>query len=185
MIPLKLKRRYLRAPMNNECLYKDQDFMSRAYVYNISEGGILLGKLESLPSGEQFTIFLEVPQLPDFTKLSTNELMMTGSESLEREVVGTIVETRRSQKKEDSGLYELGCEFVDIRREAQEKISEYVRNFSVNTVFSLTLFEQGTHREEVKSLIRQCSKLLSYEKNLSMAKIREQLLHDYQSLESL
>ena len=92
---------------------------------------------------------------------------------------------RRSQTDTETGMSQVGCEFVDIRREAQEKIIDYVRNFSVNTVFSLTLFEQGTHRTEVKELIRQCSNLLNYGRDLSMAKIREQLLHDYQSLESL
>lgn len=185
MIPLKLKRRYLRAPMNNECLYKDSDTISSAHVYNISEGGCLLGRIQNEPSSEQFTTFLDIPCIPDFTKLSVNEIMMTGVESFSREVIGTVVETRRSKIDQLTGLYEIGCEFVDIRRESQEKINDYVRNFSVNTVFSLTLFEQGTHRDEVKNLIRQCSTLLNYEKGLSMAKIREQLLHDYQSLESL
>ena len=171
--------------MNNECLFKDADFVGKAFVHNISEGGVLLGDLKQVPSGEQFTVFLEIPQLPDFTKLSTGELMLMGGESFTKEIVGTIVETRRNQQIDETGLFQIGCEFVDIRREAQEKICDYVRNFSVNTVFSLTLFEQGTHRTEVKSLIRQCSTLLNYEKDLSMAKIRRRLLHDYQSLESL
>ena len=185
MIPLKLKRRYLRAPMNNECLYKDSGFVGKAFVHNISEGGVLIGNLIEAPKSDQFTIFLEIPQLPDFTRMSTGELMLIGAESFDREIVGTIVEMRRSQTNEETGLFQAGCEFVDIRKEAQEKISDYVRNFSVNTVFSLTLFEQGTHRAEVKDLIRQCSNLLNYGRDLSMAKIREQLLHDYQSLESL
>ena len=171
--------------MNTECLYKDSEFIGKALVYNISEGGVLLGELVNTPDSEQFTIFIEIPKLPDFTKMSTSELMLVGPESFSRDIVGTIVENRRSHKNDETGLFQIGCEFVDIRREAQEKISDYVRNFSVNTVFALTLFEQGTHRPEVKSLIRQCSTLLNYGKGLSMAKIREQLLHDYQSLESL
>ena len=92
---------------------------------------------------------------------------------------------RRSQQLAKLDSIKLVVNLWTSRREAQEKISDYVRNFSVNTVFALTLFEQGTHRSEVKSLIRQCSTLLSYEKDVSMAKIRERLLHDYQSLESL
>jgi hypothetical protein len=171
--------------MNNECLLKVEDQISKGFVLNISEGGLLISEVESLPQEDQFTVFIEIPLLPDFTKLSTSELMLIGKESFEREIVGTIVEVRRNQQKEDTKLYEIGCEFVDIRREAQERISDYVRNFSVNTVFSLTLFEQGTHREEVKNLIRQCAGLLNYEPGMSMAKIREKLLHDYQSLESL
>ena len=61
--------------MNNECLFKDADFVGKAFVHNISEGGVLLGDLKQVPSGEQFTVFLEIPQLPDFTKLSTGDII--------------------------------------------------------------------------------------------------------------
>ena len=185
MIPLKLKRRYLRAPLNSECLIKVGRSLQSGLASNISEGGLLLQEFEILPEEKQFSVFMEVPSLPDFTKVTTSELLNLGKETFEHDVIGTIVEVRRSRLNEESRTYEFGCEFADIRREAQEKISEYVRNFGVNIVFSLTLFEQGTHREEVKVLIRKCVELLNYPADMSMAKIRERLLHDYQSLESL
>ena len=185
MIPLKLKRRYLRAPLNNECLIKVGKELLKGEVSNISEGGLLLKEFQVLPHDKQFSVFMEIPALPDFTKISTNELLDLGRGSFEFDIVGTIVEVKRSKLNESSNTYEFGCEFADIRREAQEKINEYVRNFGVNIVFSLTLFEQGTHRSEVKVLIKKCVELLNYSNGMSMAKIREQLLHDYQSLESL
>ena len=95
------------------------------------------------------------------------------------------MEVRREFYSEESNIKNLGCEFIDIRREAQELIKDYVRTFGVDIVYTLTLFEQGTHKEEVSSLIRKCVELLGYDRAMSMAKIRENLLHDYQSLESL
>ena len=170
MIPLKLKRRYLRAPLNSECLIKAGKNLHSGLASNISEGGLLLKGFKLQPDESQFSVFMELPSLPDFTKVTTNELLNLGRETFEYDVIGTIVEVRRSKLDEESSSYEFGCEFADIRREAQEKICEYVRNFGVNIVFSLTLFEQGTHREEVKVLIRKCVELLNYPMDMSMAK---------------
>ena len=185
MIPLKLKRRHLRAPINSDCLYKLDKDIFKARSLNISEGGVFLSEVKEDVPNKQLTVFLSLPKIPNFTTLSTNELLLTGKDSMESSIIGTIVEVRRETFCEEGLSKNLGCEFVDIRREAQEFIKDYVRTFGVDIVYTLTLFEQGTHKEEVSNLIRKCIELLGYDRSMSMAKIRESLLHDYQSLESL
>ena len=194
MIPLKLKRRHLRAPLANKCIFIDEGTCFKGRVWNISEGGILLGGVGIFPTSKQFSVFFDLPLLPDFSLLSTSEIFSLSSESFDHSVYGAQVEVRRSfehnferlETGEDSSLNKnTGCEFVHLSNEAQRAIKKYVANFSVNIVYVLSLFEQGYHRKEVSDLIRKSISLLNYDENLKLSQSRQIVLHDYQSLESL
>ncbi|MAW07596.1 MAG: hypothetical protein CME61_04865 [Halobacteriovoraceae bacterium] len=186
MIPLKLKRRHLRAPLNNECLIKVDQHILKVNALNISEGGALLSELPNLEDRATITAFFEVPRLPSFSLMTTNDLFNLDRDKNFAEVQGVVLELKRKVlPNSQSGVVSGGFEFVDLRRESQEKIKEYVSAFGANIVFTLSLFEQGVQKIEVKELIRKCVHALGYPDKMSLGKIRETLLHDYQSLESL
>ena len=189
MIPLNLKRRHLRAPLRNEVVVIDSDGSNcLASVGNISEGGIFIHGVQFSPQDNSFSLFFELPIIPDMTKFSRKELLNFDQGSFEYKVIGALAESRRVTESIDSNnhqAFSVGCEFVDLRAESQEEIKRYVSQYSVNIVYVLSLFEQGTNKDEIKKLIKKCLSLLGYDVSISLNSLREKLLHDYQSLESL
>ena len=188
MIPLKLKRRHLRAPLGNEFLFIDEGTFFKASILNISEGGGLLSDLAFFPESKQIPIFFDIPFLPDFSKMSTTEIFSLDQDSFKHNIHGAQIESRRNfeHEEEDGKLVKkMGCEFVHLTNDAQEDVKRYVATFSINIIFVLSLFEQGHHRQEVSDLIRKSISLLNYDESLKLSETRQTILHDYQSLESL
>ena len=154
----------------------------------------MLGGLGFYPASDEFSVFFDLPVLPDFSQLSTSEIFSLSKENFVHSIYGAQVAQRRSFEEGFERLMpqenlklnkNVGCEFVHLSNDAQRLIKEYVANFSVNIVYVLSLFEQGYHRKEVSDLIRKSISLLNYDENLKLSQSRQIVLHDYQSLESL
>ena len=60
------KRAHYRAPLRNWLLYSDGDYVFKAYVLDISEGGLLLEQLPHPPSEGILPILINIPQYPLF-----------------------------------------------------------------------------------------------------------------------
>ena len=75
----------------------------------------------------------------------------------------------------------IGCEFVMLDSVIQQAISDYVAIYAKNIIYLLNLFEKGAK----PALIKNCAKLLGYVRDEKISMLRMQVLHDYQSLDSL
>ena len=185
MIPLKLRRKHLRAPLHTNFLYKDARGVRKGVVENISEGGVYLTGLDQLPPNQIFDVFFDLPELVDFSGLPMSEILSLGKESFKHHVFHAELEVKRTAEKKSASFHSIGCEFFKIDGEKQRLIKNYVSNYATNIIFTLSLFEQGVHRKEVKELIMKSVDLLNYPRIEKAADLRQKLLHDYQSLESL
>jgi hypothetical protein len=184
MIPLKLRRKHLRAPLHTNFLYKVNHGVHKGVVQNISEGGLLLSGMNPSCAGDSFWIFFDLPEIANFSNMPISDILSLGTESFRHQIFEAEVEIKRKPVPGDSSSY-IGCEFFKIDNLPQRKIKEYVSNYASNIVFTLSLFEQGVHRKDVKDLIYKSVSLLNYPRVEKLAELRQKLLHDYQSLESL
>jgi len=184
MIPLKLRRKHLRAPLHTSFLFKNENVVCKGVVSNISEGGVLLSSLNKLVSVDTFEIFFDLPQIVKFSNLPISDILSLGAENFKHHIFPAELEVRRQFQGQDN-LYQLGCEFFKLDDEPKNLIKEYVSNYAANIVFTLSLFEQGVHRKDVKDLIKKSVSLLNYPPIEKLPELRQKLLHDYQSLESL
>ena len=119
MIPLNLKRRHLRAPLRNEIVViSDGGENCLASVGNISEGGIFIHNVNFSVSEKGFSLFFEIPLIPDLTKYSRKEILNLNQDSFEYKVIGAMAESRReieAVNETNKQVYSVGCEFVDLR----------------------------------------------------------------------
>ena len=177
MIPLSLKRRHLRAPLRNEIVViSDGGENCLASVGNISEGGVFIQNVDFSLGEKGFSLFFEIPIIPDLTKYSRKEILNLNQDSFEYKVIGAMAESRRevqSVNEINEQVFSVGCEFVDLRSESQEEIKRYVAQYSVNIVYVLSLFEQGTNKEDIRNLIKKCLSLMGYDTTVSLSTLRE------------
>ena len=185
MIPLKLRRKHLRAPLHTNFLYKDSRGVRKGTVENISEGGVYLTGLDDTPPNQIFDVFFDLPEIVNFSGLPMSEILSLGRESFKHHVFHAELEVKRSNDIGHNNSLAIGCEFFKIDSDQQDLIKRYVSNYATNIVFTLSLFEQGIHRREVKELVMKSVDLLNYPRIEKTADLRQKLLHDYQSLESL
>lgn len=184
MIPLKLRRKHLRAPLHTNFLFKNENQVCKGVVLNISEGGLLLSGLSKPMTVDCLEIFFDLPQIVKFSNLPITDILSLGAENFKHFIYKAELEIRRQFQNPDSH-YNLGCEFLKLDDEARIRIKDFVSNYASNIVFTLSLFEQGVHRQDVKDLIRKSVSLLNYPQIEKLPELRQKLLHDYQSLESL
>ena len=184
MIPLKLRRKHLRAPLNTNFLFKDELGVQKGIVENISEGGLLLRADQSTFDGSSFSVFFDLPEIANFSNMPIFDIMSLSSENFRHRIFNAEIEAKREVKL-DEGKSLIGCEFLRIDDEPQALIKKYVSNYASNIIFTLSLFEQGTHRRDVQDLIKKSLSLLNYPRIEKLSELRQRLLHDYQSLESL
>lgn len=185
MIPLKLRRKHLRAPLYTSFLFKDELGVHKGLVENISEGGAFLSRIDHVPTSGTFKIFFDLPEIPDFSNLPINDVLALGNENFKHHIFVGEMEIKREFTRPGESFKCLGVEFFSLDNDIQQKIKKYVSIYASNIVFTLSLFEQGVHRLEVKNLIYKAVRLLNYPKIDNLSDLRQKLLHDYQSLESL
>lgn len=185
-----LKRLHLRAPLLSPVLYEDGDYAFKAQTLNISEGGVLLTKLPHVPEINAIPLMLGLPMFPVFSTLPVQKVLELDFEKLPREMVR--LRARMVRQMENMTAVEkifvtlIGCEFVGNSEETINVIRRYVECFAKNTIYLLTLFESRAGRGgDQLQLLRHVSGLMGYDPNLKIALLRQKILHDYQSLESL
>ena len=166
-------------------MYKDSRGVRKGTVENISEGGVYLTGLDDTPPNQIFDVFFDLPEIVNFSGLPMSEILSLGRESFKHHVFHAELEVKRSNDIGHNNSLAIGCEFFKIDSDQQDLIKRYVSNYATNIVFTLSLFEQGIHRREVKELVMKSVDLLNYPRIEKTADLRQKLLHDYQSLESL
>ena len=61
MIPLKLRRKHLRAPLHTFFIFKDEAVVRKGMAENISEGGLLLRVSDLKDVKSSFSVFFDLP----------------------------------------------------------------------------------------------------------------------------
>lgn len=185
-----LKRLHLRAPLASHVLYEDGDYAFKAQTLNISEGGLLLTKLPHVPEISAIPLMIGLPMFPVLSTLPTQKVLELDFDKLPRQMVR--LKARMVRQMENMTAVEkvfvtlIGCEFVGNSEETINIIRHYVQCFAKNTIYLLTLFEtRGNRGGEQLQLLRHTSGLMGYDANMKVALLRQKILHDYQSLESL
>ena len=185
MIPLRLRRKHLRAPLNTHYLFEGDRVIEKGLVENISEGGLLLSGRQMNSPKKPFSIYFDLPEIVNFSSMPISEILSVGKENFKHHIIFAELEMRRALPEGENKKHLLGCEFTNIDHDSQSLIKEYVSNYAANIIFTLALFEQGVHRQDVKELIQKSVNLMNYPLVDKMTDLRQKLLHDYQSLESL
>lgn len=189
MQPPRLKRKHLRAPLRTEFLYNSDGYALKGRVINISEGGILLSELPQIPPINAIPIIVEMPEYPDFQKLGTERILKLRKEAIGRRVVrmrAAIVRSFEGKTEvEKVFVTNIGCKFVNPPVELINEIRDYVSLFARNTIYLLQLFESMGKSQTQRDVLRQISSFLGYDHTEKIAILRQKVLHDYQSLESL
>lgn len=183
------RRAFLRAPLQSTLLYQDDGHVLKARTLNISEGGVLLENLPRIPEVNAMPLMLSLLFLPELSRERMDQLLSKSSSEYERKIIRTKARMVRSfdvkDEVEQVFLTRIGCEFVKPSSEAITAIKEYVARFAKNTIYLLSLFENHGNRPEQIYFLRHISGLLGYASSLPLPKLRQKVLHDYQSLESL
>ncbi len=186
-----LKRLHLRAPLDSDVLYEDGDYAFKAHTLNISEGGVLLTRLPHVPDIRAIPLMLGLPQFPVLSTLTIQKVMELDKEKLPRQMIrlrARMVRQMENMTAVDKIFVTLiGCEFVGNTEETIDSIRRYVECYAKNTIYLLTLFESKGNRGggDQLQLVRHVAELMGYDSTQKIALLRQKILHDYQSLESL
>ncbi|HAZ11833.1 MAG: hypothetical protein A2X86_07725 [Bdellovibrionales bacterium GWA2_49_15] len=186
----RLKRQYLRAPLRREILFEDDGHIFKAFGSNLSEGGLLLSLMPHLPKINALSLMLDLPMFPDFAALSTERLNNLKFDMLERKIFrlrGRIVRSFEGKSEVDVIMStNIGMEFVNLAPDLILGLRTFVNQYARNIIFILNLFESHRgNKEEQAALLRNLCRLLGYGQDTKVSLLRQKILHDYQSLESL
>ncbi len=183
------RRAHLRAPLNSTLLYEDDGHVFKAATLNISEGGVLIENLPRIPEINAMPLMLDLLFLPEFSRQRMDQLLSKSMSDFERKIFRTKARMVRSFDVKDEVdqifITRIGCEFVKPPKDSLDLIREYVTRFAKNTIYLLSLFESHGNRPEQIYFLRHISGLLGYASQQPLAILRQKVLHDYQSLESL
>ncbi|HLT22964.1 MAG TPA: PilZ domain-containing protein [Bacteriovoracaceae bacterium] len=181
------QRRHLRAPFKETILYTDEVNFFKGRATNISEGGMLIGELPSIPSKEQITLIISLPHVEPLKNLSLLQLKTYNAEMFRADVFGVIARlVRQEELAGDVGNVfntRFGLEFVDIKDKHRKKIENYVSNFSANLITLQTLIDLYNYDDETKKRARAFAHVLGYDQNEKISTLRALVNHDYKSLQ--
>ncbi len=187
----RLKRKYLRAPLRREVLFEDDGHIYKAFCSNISEGGMLLSLMPHLPQINALSLMIDLPAYPDFASLSTDRLCNLTIDMMERKISrvrGRIVRSFEGQSEIDVIMStNIGLEFVNLPSEDTQMLRTFISQYARNIIFVLNLFDSHRgNKEDQAKILRNLCRLLGYnQESTKIALLRQKILHDYQSLESL
>ena len=183
----KYKRAHLRAPLKSKIVFTLNDQVLLGNTMNISEGGILFSKTSSLTQGDEFHLMVDLPDYPNFSDFSKEELLDLEWYSFEREVLRVKAQVMRSFEVEFIGEKKecFGCSFLEIEDDSVLFIKNYVESYSKNIVYLLGLFESLGRGDLKVPVLRKVGFLMGYNSEEKIHTLRSRVLHDYRSLEKL
>src|SRR5690606_1398274 len=156
---------------------------------NISEGGILLENLPHIPEINAMPLLVDLIQFPELARERVDQLLSRSARDYDRKIFRVRAKMVRSfeSKNEVDQIFvtRIGCQFVQPNEDVLELIRQYVSRFAKNTIYLLSLFEGHGNRPEQVHFLRHVANLLGYPYRLPLPQLRQNVLHDYQSLESL
>ncbi|EQC50563.1 PilZ domain-containing protein [Bacteriovorax sp. DB6_IX] len=183
------QRNFLRAPVNDEILYLCDGYVLKGMCSNISEGGVLLSQLGKVPEQKEFSVLIPLIQYPEFSKIGPQKIISVERSSFDIEIIRAKVNVVRSfegkSEVEKILIKNIGAQFVTLTGADKVLIVDFVNTFTKNLIHLLTLFESQSSKGANISYIRKIAELLGYDGGAKLPLLRQRVLHDYQSLESL
>lgn len=166
-----------------------EDYVLKAQLLNISEGGLLLDHLPSVPPVRALPLMFSLIDYPELSLLHPEVLLHLEVGQLDKKVIrmkGRIVRSFEGFSEIDKIFAtKIGCEFVNPGLLEKQLISKYVSRYGRNLIYFLGLFEGRGQKADKVQLIRKTAGLLGYDSEEQIARLRMKALHDYQSLESI
>lgn len=184
---LSKKRMFLRARMYDDVLYSSNDFVFKTSSFNISEGGVLLKGLANIPSVNAIPLMIPIKKFPEFSSMAVSSLMELNLELFPSQIFRVRAKiVRTTDELTDLGavlMSLIGCEFVGPEKVFSNAVNNYVKIYSKNLVYFLSLLQKGSNDKEEIQVIRKIAELMGHDHTTSLTEIRFKALHDYQSLE--
>ena len=181
------QRRHLRAPFKGDVLYSDGVNFLKAKCLNISEGGMLITELPSIPETEILNLIICLPHIESLKNLSTLQLKTFNHEHFQSNAFSIQAKlVRRVELSQDISSvfnHSFGLEFLSIREVNRRKIEFYVKNFAANLITLQTLIDLYNYDEETKKKARALAAVLGYDENAKIAALSSQVNQDYKSLQ--
>ena len=176
--------------MRREILFEDEGHIFKAFCANLSEGGLLLSLMPHLPKINALSLMLDLPLFPDFAAMNTERLINLKFEMIERKIFrirGRIVRSFEGKSEVDVIMStNIGLEFVNLPSDMAQGLRTFVNQYARNIIFLLNLFESHRgNKEDQATLLRNLCRILGYGQDNKISLLRQKILHDYQSLESL
>jgi len=166
-----------------------EDYILKAYLLNISEGGVLLDNLPSIPPVRAMPMMFPLIDYPELSLMHPDVLFSLEVKHLEKRIIrmkGRIVRSFEGFSEVDKIFAtKIGCEFVNPGPLEKSLISKYVSRYARNLIYFLGLFEGRGQKADKTMLLRKTAELLGYDPDMQIARMRLKALHDYQSLESV
>lgn len=179
------QRLHLRSPFMSDVLYVSEDHVHKGRTVNISEGGVLLENLPHVPEINAMPLMIALTQFPSFSQLSADYLRTMELSHFDRKIIRSKARLVRSFEGQSAVekvfVQKVGCEFVLPSEETKQAIADYVQMSAKNIIFLLGLFQKSSQVE----VLRNVAKILGYNDQEKLTLLRQKVLHDYQSLESL
>lgn len=178
------KRQHARAPLSTFVLYSDDDFVFKAKLLNISEGGILVENFPHLPSRDHVPFLFDLPDVPELTSLHDDDIFTINKSDLKRDFVRVIAQAVRrvgDTTNVDDMFIQVGCQFINLQDQDREKIHSYVEKFKSNLVFLINLMENRNDEIDDKRILK-IADLLGYGKIKSLMLLHKTLVTDSASL---
>lgn len=182
-------REYFRAPLRGYCLYEDDGFVHKAHICNISEGGMLLDQIAHFPSVSRVSVMFALPQFPEFKNYNTERLKSFSLEIFPRKIIRVMVDMVRrhgeTSSVDDVLNSAMGIKFLDISPFNKQLIDQYVSRSCSNIVRLLYLIDNSTSFPEYIESARTLALILGYSSDAKIFELRNQVLHDYKSLQTV
>ncbi len=182
-------RAHLRAPFRYSALFEDEDFVFKADVLNLSEGGMLFDMLPHFPDKEEVSIMLAIPSFPHFKNFTVGRLKDYSQEIYSKKVIrlkGKMVRREKSQTSIDEIFStRIGVQFSQVDNKAKRVISEYVSTFISNVVHLQALLDNVNSDAIALEKVKALSSILSYPNDLKISLLRKKVTEDYMSLQWL
>ena len=183
------QRKHCRAPLREHILYEEGGHVHKALSINISEGGVLLQSLPIIPDKDLISMMLAIPQHYDLVTLSKEQVFYLSREKINNKILRIKVQIVRQfeglSATDQLFVTQVGFKFHDLDSENLHTIRNYVDLNMKNISFLVSQFESMLKNKDLESLVRRIASLLGYKGNGNIENLRQQVLHDYQSLKSL
>ncbi len=183
------QRAHLRAPYKEPVLFGDEGRIHKGRALNISEGGLLLDQVPSFPAEAEVPLMLHIPTYPYFKNFNLLKMKTFSRDLFSTKIVrvtGLMVRRIGTTTSVDQIFAaRFGIKFAEIGAHEQKIIGDYVSVFASNLIYLQMLIDSWNTDEDMKLRTRELSKILGYGDIERISELRQQVSHDYLSLQWL
>lgn len=183
------QRAYLRAPLKDEILFSEDNYVFKALSLNISEGGMLLESIGYYPKSKVIPFMVRLKQFPYFKNYSLQKLQSYDHDSESASVVRFSASIMRrieiTSQVEGTLKSRIAIKIIDISPFNKARISNYVDTISSNLIYLQVLIDSVNSDKNNILKIKIIAQALGYTENIKISLLRKLVEDDYKSLQWL